>query len=86
MSESKPRGLAAELQRRNDLPSLRALEGLNHAIVRALDDPAVREKLAPLGLDGPPPGQSSPEALRALQDSEIAKWWPIIKAAHVTVE
>ena len=62
------------------------VEKLNHAIVRALDDPAVREKLAPLGLDGPPPGQSSPEALRALQDSEIAKWWPILKAAHVTAE
>jgi tripartite-type tricarboxylate transporter receptor subunit TctC len=59
---------------------------LNQAIVKALSDPAVRDKLAPLGLEGPPRGQSSPEALRALQDSEIAKWWPIIRAAHVTAE
>ncbi len=62
------------------------VEKLNHAIVKALDDPAVRARLAPLGLEGPPPGESSPEALRALQDSEIAKWWPIIRAAHVTAE
>jgi tripartite-type tricarboxylate transporter receptor subunit TctC len=62
------------------------VERLNHAIVKALDDPAVRARLAPLGLEGPPPGQSSPEALRALQDSEIAKWWPIIRAAHITAE
>jgi tripartite-type tricarboxylate transporter receptor subunit TctC len=62
------------------------VEKLNHALVKALSDPAVRDKLAPLGLKGPPPGQSSPEALRALQDSEIAKWWPIIRAAHVTAE
>jgi tripartite-type tricarboxylate transporter receptor subunit TctC len=62
------------------------VEKLNRAIVKALDDPSVRDKLAPLGLEGPPPGQTSPEALRALQDSEIAKWWPIIKAAHVSAE
>ena len=41
MSESKPRGLAAELQRRNDLPSLRALERLNHAIREAREGIAV---------------------------------------------
>jgi tripartite-type tricarboxylate transporter receptor subunit TctC len=62
------------------------VEKLNHAIVKALADPAVRDRLAPLGLEGPPDGQGSPEALQALQDSEIEKWWPIIKAAHVTVE
>jgi tripartite-type tricarboxylate transporter receptor subunit TctC len=62
------------------------VEKLNHAIVKALDDQSVRDRLAPLGLEGPPPGQSSPAALRALQDSEIAKWWPIIRAAHITAE
>jgi tripartite-type tricarboxylate transporter receptor subunit TctC len=62
------------------------VEKLNHSIGKALSDPAVRDKLAPLGLEGPPPGQSGPEALRALQDSEIAKWWPIIRAAHITAE
>jgi tripartite-type tricarboxylate transporter receptor subunit TctC len=62
------------------------VEKLNHAIVKALDDPSVRDKLTPLGLEGPPLGQSSPAALRALQDSEIAKWWPIIRAARITAE
>jgi tripartite-type tricarboxylate transporter receptor subunit TctC len=62
------------------------VEKLNHAIAKALDDRSVRDKLAPLGLEGPPSGQSSPEALRALQDSEIKKWWPIIRAARITAE
>jgi tripartite-type tricarboxylate transporter receptor subunit TctC len=62
------------------------VEKLNHAIVRALQDPSVRDKLAALGLEGPPAGQSGPEALRTLQDREIKKWWPIIRAAHITAE
>jgi tripartite-type tricarboxylate transporter receptor subunit TctC len=62
------------------------VEKLNHIIVKALAEPSVRDRLAPLGLEGPPDGQGSPEALRALQNSEIEKWWPIIKAAHVTAE
>ena len=28
----------------------------------------------------------SPEALGAWQKAEIAKWWPLIKAANVKVE
>jgi tripartite-type tricarboxylate transporter receptor subunit TctC len=59
---------------------------LNGAVVKALADPAVRDKLAPLGLGGPPADQRTPEALRAFQKSEIEKWWPIIKAAHITAE
>jgi len=59
---------------------------LNAAIVKALADPAVRDKLAPLGLDGPPADQRTPQALGAFQKAEIAKWWPIIKAAHITAE
>jgi tripartite-type tricarboxylate transporter receptor subunit TctC len=62
------------------------VDKLNQAIVRALADPAVRERLAPLGLEGPPEDERAPQALRALQDREIEKWWPIIKAAHITAE
>jgi tripartite-type tricarboxylate transporter receptor subunit TctC len=62
------------------------VDKLNGAIVKALADPAVRDKLAPLGLDGPPADQRTPQALRAFQKSEIEKWWPIIKAAHITAE
>jgi len=59
---------------------------LNGAVVKALADPAVRDRLATLGLEGPPADQRSPQALRAFQKSEIEKWWPIIKAAHITAE
>ena len=59
---------------------------LNRAIVKGLADPAVRDKLATLGLEGPPADQLAPEALRVFQKSEIEKWWPIIRAAHITAE
>ena len=59
---------------------------LNGAVVNALADPTVRERLTSLGLDGPPPGELSPEALATFQKAEIAKWWPIIRAAHITAE
>jgi tripartite-type tricarboxylate transporter receptor subunit TctC len=62
------------------------VDKFNGAIVKALADQAVREKLATLGLDGPPADQRTPQALRAFQKSEIEKWWPIIRAAHITAE
>jgi tripartite-type tricarboxylate transporter receptor subunit TctC len=58
---------------------------LNAAAVAALSDPAVRKKLEDLGLEMPPKDQLSPEALGAWQKAEIAKWWPMIKAANVKV-
>jgi tripartite-type tricarboxylate transporter receptor subunit TctC len=62
------------------------IDRLNAAVVNALADPAVRDKLAPLGLEGPPADQRTPQALRAFQKKEIEKWWPIIKAAHISAE
>ena len=59
---------------------------LNRAVVAALADPSVRERLAALGLEIPAPDQESPAALGALQRAEIDKWWPIIKAAHIEAE
>lgn len=59
---------------------------LNAAAVTALSDPAVRKKLQDLGLEMPPKDQLSPEALGTWQKAEIAKWWPMIKAANVKVE
>src|ERR1700716_4554434 len=59
---------------------------LNAAAVDALNDPAVRMQLENLGLQMPPKDQLSPEALGTWQKAEIAKWWPMIKAANVKVE
>ncbi len=59
---------------------------LNAAAVAALSDPAVRKKLEDLGLEMPPKDQLAPDALGAWQKAEIAKWWPMIKAANVKVE
>jgi hypothetical protein len=54
--------------------------------VDALNDPAVRTKLENLGLQMPPPDQLAPQALGTLQKAEIAKWWPMIKAANVKID
>jgi tripartite-type tricarboxylate transporter receptor subunit TctC len=59
---------------------------LNAATKEALADPAVKKRLNDVGVDLPPLDQQTPEALRALQKAEAAKWWPIIKAANVKPE
>ena len=59
---------------------------LNAATVDALNDPAVRKQLENIGLQMPPKDQLTPQALGDWQKAEIAKWWPMIKAANVKVE
>jgi tripartite-type tricarboxylate transporter receptor subunit TctC len=59
---------------------------LNSAVVAALADPAVRQRLAQIGQDVPPRDRQTPEALRKFQKSEIEKWWPIIKGAGIKVD
>lgn len=58
---------------------------INSAVVEALADPAVRQRFSELGLDVPPRTEQTPEALAAHHKSEIEKWWPLIKAANITV-
>ena len=59
---------------------------LNAAVVDALADPAVRQRFADAGLEIPPREQQTPESLHKLQAAEIARWWPIIKAANIKAE
>jgi tripartite-type tricarboxylate transporter receptor subunit TctC len=59
---------------------------LNAALVSALAEPQVRQRLADMGQDIFPREQQTPQALADLQKSEIDKWWPIIKAAGIKAE
>jgi tripartite-type tricarboxylate transporter receptor subunit TctC len=59
---------------------------LNAAIVAALADASVRQRLADIGQEIFPRDQQTPAALGAFQSAEIEKWWPIIKAATVKGE
>jgi tripartite-type tricarboxylate transporter receptor subunit TctC len=59
---------------------------LNDAAVKALAEPAIRQKLVDLAQDIFPHEQLTPEALTAFHKAEIDKWWPIIKAAGIKAE
>jgi tripartite-type tricarboxylate transporter receptor subunit TctC len=59
---------------------------LNAAAVEALADPAVRKRFAELGQAAPSKDDQTPEALGALQRADIAKWWPVVKAANIKGE
>ena len=59
---------------------------LNAAIVEALADPAVKQRMRDIGQEVWPREQQTPQALAAYQAKEIEKWWPIIKAANIKSE
>jgi len=62
------------------------IKKLNDAMVQALANPGLRKKFAEFGLDVASPEQQTPEGLAAFHRAEIAKWWPIIKAAGIRGE
>jgi tripartite-type tricarboxylate transporter receptor subunit TctC len=62
------------------------IDRLTAALRDALADPAVRQRLAALAIEAPPPDQLGPRTLAALHKAEIDKWWPIIKAAGIKGE
>jgi tripartite-type tricarboxylate transporter receptor subunit TctC len=59
---------------------------LNAAVVEALADSTVRQRMADLGMEVFPREQQTPETLAAYHKAEIEKWWPIIKAAGIKGE
>ena len=59
---------------------------LNAAVVDALADQTVRQRLAELGQEIFPREQQTPDGLGAYHEAEIEKWWPIIKAAGIKAD
>jgi len=59
---------------------------LNDAARKALQDPTIRKRLEDLSNEVFPSDQLTPEALAAFHHAEIAKWWPIIKAADIKAQ
>jgi tripartite-type tricarboxylate transporter receptor subunit TctC len=62
------------------------IDKLNAAVIDAVDDPTIRERLTVLGRVLFPREQMTPQVLATLQRTEIEKWWPIIKAAGIRGE
>jgi tripartite-type tricarboxylate transporter receptor subunit TctC len=57
-------------------------EKISKDVSEIITQPAVREKLASQLME---PVGSSPDALRARMEGEIARWAPVIKAANVKI-
>src|SRR3954465_8694873 len=55
---------------------------LNEAVVKALDDEAVRKRLLELGSVIPAGADRTPAALGTLVKNEIAKWTPVLKPVN----
>lgn len=67
-----PKGIPAE-----------PLNKLSSALEATLQDPAIRAKLIGISQEFFPQAQQGPAGLAAFQKSEIATWWPVIKAAGI---
>jgi len=59
---------------------------LNAAVMASLADPAIQQRFADQGQEIPPIAQQTPQALAAHHKAEVAKWWPIVKAANIKAE
>lgn len=62
---------------------LPVVDRLDAAVKATLADAKVRGRLEELGQVIFPADQQTPQALAAYQKAEIAKWWPVIKAANI---
>jgi tripartite-type tricarboxylate transporter receptor subunit TctC len=62
------------------------VEKLNAATRNALANPVTVKRLGDIGQQIPSPDQQTGAALSSYQKDEIAKWWPVIKAANIKGE
>jgi hypothetical protein len=51
-----------------------------------LADQQTLKRLGDIGQQVPPVEQQTPQALAKYQAEEIARWWPVIKAANIRGE
>ena len=70
-----PRGVSADVAAR-----------LNAAVRAVLADQRSLKRLAEIGQQVPTLEQETPQALANYQKEEIARWWPVIKAANIKGE
>jgi tripartite-type tricarboxylate transporter receptor subunit TctC len=59
---------------------------INAAVVAALTDDAVRQRLRDQGVEPPSPQQQTPEAFAIFHKAEVEKWWPFIKSASIRAQ
>jgi tripartite-type tricarboxylate transporter receptor subunit TctC len=59
------------------------LDKLNAALVAAMQDPTVKQRLTELSSDVVPLEKMTPAGLKTHLDAEIAKWGPVIKKAGI---
>jgi tripartite-type tricarboxylate transporter receptor subunit TctC len=62
------------------------VERINAEVDRAMREEAILKRMAALGADQPPPEQCTPQALRVLVRSDIAKWVPLVRTAGAVGE
>jgi len=59
---------------------------LNHAVIEAMNTPALQERMHELGVSQIAPDRRSPEYLGKFVASEVEKWAGPIKAAGISID
>jgi tripartite-type tricarboxylate transporter receptor subunit TctC len=62
------------------------LARLDAAVHESLADATLRQRFSDIGQEIWPLEMQTPQALRALQQAEAEKWWPVVKAANIKGE
>ena len=63
-----------------------AVDRLDAAVLSALANPSLQQRLAELGQVIFPVSQQNPAALAAYHKAEVDKWWPVIKGVGIKAE